>query len=76
MNPRDLFTEYAVTDATTPADFLARYYRPERYTGWGEEYAAVLLASYTADYERDGFVIISHHDSVTGKIVAMYKEQQ
>ena len=76
MNPKQLFTEYAVNDVNTPADFLARYYRPERYTERGEEYAAVLLASYTSDYERDGFVIISHHDSVTGKIVAMYKEQQ
>lgn len=42
---------------------------PDRYHGRGTEYAAALLESYTEDVERDGWVIISHHDSVTGRIV-------
>ncbi len=58
--------------ATSVADFLDRYYKPDRYHGRGADYAATLLASYEADFARDGYVIISHHDNVTGKIVAFF----
>lgn len=71
----DLFRQYTVTDVATVAEFLRRYYKPDRYTGRGAEYAAVLLASHQADFDRDGFDIISHHDSVTGQVVAFYGGQ-
>lgn len=73
---RALFEGYAVP-ASSVADFLARYYKPDRYilrtkaTGWSDTYASELLASYEADFTEKGWVIISHHDSMTGNIVAL-----
>ena len=58
--------------AQSVGDFLDRYYKPDRYTGRGEEYASHLLASYESDFTSRGFVIISHHDSVTGEVVAYF----
>jgi len=55
-------------------DFLARYYKPDRYTGRGAEYAAALLESHRQDFEHYGYDIISRHDSVTGQVVAYFKE--
>ena len=69
-----LFIEDRVP-ASSVADCLERYYKPDRYHGRGAEYAATLLASYEADFARDGYVIISHHDNVTGKIVAFFGPQ-
>jgi hypothetical protein len=62
-----------VTDVTSVIDFLDRYYRKERYTGRGKEYAAYLLKSHQEDFERDGFDCISRHDSVTGQPVMFVK---
>jgi hypothetical protein len=59
-------------EATSVSDFLARFYRPERYTGRGEDYAAALLASHQMDFDRQGYDIISHYDSVTGQVVAFF----
>jgi hypothetical protein len=66
-----LFADCAV-EAASVADFLDRYYKPERYRGRGPEYAATLLASHEADFARGGFDLISHHDSVTGLTVAFF----
>lgn len=74
INPRDMWKDKAVTDCRSVKDFLNRYYKPDRYTGRGEEYAAALLASYEKDVEDCGYTIISHHDSVTGGVVAYFKE--
>lgn len=63
-------------EAESVADFLARYYRPERYHGRGDDYAAGLLASYEADFARHGYTFISHHDSVTGRVVAFFGSEQ
>jgi hypothetical protein len=52
------------------ADFLDRYYRQERYTGRGNDYAASLLACYKEEYRRNGYIFISRHDSVTGRVVS------
>lgn len=57
--------------ANSVADFLARYYKAERYTLRGEAYAAVMLASHEADFENDGYDDISRFDSVTGCAVRM-----
>jgi len=66
-----MFEQYEVY-ALSVSDFLDRYYKPDRYKGRGEEYAKCLLASHEANYERDGYDIISHHDSVTGNVVAYF----
>jgi len=58
--------------ADSVADFLDRYYKKDRYTGRGADYAAVLLASYTEQYEKEGFCYCSHHDSNTGEVAAWY----
>lgn len=65
------YQQYAVP-ASSVADFLARYYKADRYTGRGEDYAATLLKSYEERFEADGYVIISHHDSKAGEIVAYF----
>ena len=63
---------YARREADSVADFLARYYKPDRYTGRGPEYAAGLLAAYTKEYNEKGWLMISRHDSVTGWVVSWY----
>jgi len=68
---RTLFRDCAVK-ASSLDDFLNRYYKPERYRGRGEAYAATLRASHQADLERDGCDVISRHDSVTGQTVAYF----
>lgn len=65
------FKKYKV-DAASVEDFLSRYYKSSRYTGRGPEYAECLLTSYKKQLQQDGFTFISHHDSVTGEVVAFY----
>ena len=67
----EVFRKYAVK-ACSVSDFLDRYYKPDRYRGRGADYAAGLLRSYQDDAARDGWIMISCHDSVTGKIVAYF----
>lgn len=72
MNTRyELFRKYQVK-ANSVEDFMARYYKAERYTGQGEEYARAVLQWKEETYAKDGFVVISHHDSITGETVAWY----
>ena len=59
-------------EAESVADFLEKYYKKARYHGHGVEYAAGLLASHEKDFELYGYDIISHHDSVTGEVVAYF----
>lgn len=66
-----MFEQNAVT-ASSVVDFLTRYYHADRYVERGPEYAACLLASHEADFARDGYDIISRHDSVTGRVVAYF----
>jgi len=68
------FRQYQATDVKTVEEFLARYYKPERYTGREEKYAASLLSSYQQEAESQGWVFISRHDSVTGRVVAFFTE--
>jgi hypothetical protein len=68
---REMWREYEVQADSLP-DFMQRYYKPDRYHGRGEEYAAVLLAGHQEDFDRDGYDVISHWDSVTGQTVAFF----
>ena len=53
-------------------DFLYRYYKPQRYIGRGQAYADYLLVAYKNQFNKYGHVFISHHDSVTGRVVAYF----
>ena len=68
---KPLFADKAV-EADSVEDFLNRYYKPQRFRERGEEYAQILIASHQRDFDRDGYDIISHHDSVTGRVVAWF----
>lgn len=71
IGPRS-FRRYQVP-ASSVKDFLDRYYKPDRYTGRGDSYAASLLQTYEQSVTLYGFAFISRHDSITGEIVAYYK---
>ena len=59
-----------IVQAGNIKDYLDRYYKKARYTGRGAEYAASLLKSYKAEYEKFGYVCTSLHDNVTGECIA------
>jgi hypothetical protein len=67
----ELFRRDAVR-ARSVSDFLDRYYKPDRYRGRGADYAASVLAYHQEAVEHDGWTMISHHESVTGKVVAYF----
>jgi len=59
-----------IVQATSIQDYLDKYYKRDRYTGRGEEYAKVLLTSYQEEYAARGYICTSHHDNVTGEMIA------
>lgn len=79
LEPKDrnqlyqLFKKYAVSDVQTVDQLLDRYYKPERYTGRGEQYANTLRSTYCQEYDTNGYVVITAHESITGQAVALYK---
>ena len=73
--PYEVFKDRRVTDVKTVAEFLDLYYKKDRYTGRGEEHAAVVLASHEKMFELWGMDWISRHDSVTGEVVAFYGKE-
>lgn len=68
---RELFRDDAVV-ATSLDDFLDRFYKPDRYRGRGEAYAAVIRAGAKNDLCEYGFTWMSRYESVTGRVVAYY----
>lgn len=44
--------------------------------GRGEEYAAHLLASHEEHLAEEGYDFITHHDSITGRVVSFYGGQK
>ena len=62
-------------EADSVEDFLKKYYKPERYTGRGKEYAQYLLQKYNKELEEQGYCFISPHDCVMGR-AAVYLGQQ
>jgi len=64
------FAQYAVPAASV-ADFLERYYKPERRAPvWDPERPERLVRSYEEEVARYGYCFISHHDSITGTTVS------
>lgn len=71
MNIYEKMKKYQV-QAESVEDFRQRYTKPERYQKRGTDYVPAVVQSAYEDMERYGFTIISHHDSVTGDVVAYY----
>lgn len=69
-----MYYDQRVLDVGSVEQFLAKYYKPERYGGRGKDYADALLASYKAEMKSTGFTYISRHDSKTGDVVSLYQE--
>lgn len=67
------FRKYKVT-ADSVEDFCDRFYKRDRYHDRGEEYMNIVLKGNKKDFDEHGWIIISHWDSVTGEIVAYFKE--
>lgn len=72
---KELFSKYIVKDCDSVETFVEQYYKHERFRGRGEEYAKLIIASQKEDLREDGICIISHHESVTGEIVAFIPKQ-
>lgn len=62
------FDSYQVP-ASSVSDFIDRYYKPSRIYTDVPDYEKTLKDSHSRDFERDGFDIISKHDSKTGEVV-------
>jgi hypothetical protein len=56
-----------IVEAESVADYLKRYYKPDRLASTGFE---VLRRSYEIELEVYGFVVTSHYDSVAGGLIA------
>lgn len=65
------FKKYEV-QANSISEFLKKYTRRERHEGRGQEYVDCRIQSHTEDLNKYRYTIISHHDSVTGDVVAYY----
>lgn len=74
-SPYHLFHKCKVTDVSSVAEFLDRYYKQDQYTGRGDEYAAVLLTTHKERFEKYDVDWISKHDSCTGEVVAFYGDE-
>jgi hypothetical protein len=72
MTSYENFKKYEVK-ADSLEDFLKRYTKYARHEGRGEEYVECRIKSHQEDMDKYGFTFISHHDSVTGQVVAYYK---
>lgn len=59
-----------IVKARSVKDYLKKYYKRDRYTGRGKEYAQSLLESYQEEYKKRGYIVTSHHDNVVGEIIA------
>lgn len=72
-NPYDGWRKYQV-QAGSLESFLEHYYKRDRYTGRGEDYAEAIRQSYRETLAHDGVCIISRHESRTGEVVAWYPD--
>ena len=58
--------DHFFAEGMTIKEFLDKYYKADRYTGRGKEYADSLTKSHQEHMDKNGFDIISHHDSKLG----------
>ncbi|MBS5307733.1 hypothetical protein [Clostridium sp.] len=74
-NLYELYKKYEVKDVKTIEEFLKKYGKYDRYEGRGEEYFNCSIKSNEEDLNKYGYTIISHHDSVTGRVVSFYNKE-
>lgn len=67
----EMFKKYKV-EANGVEDFLKKYTKYDRHEGRGKDYVECRIKSYKEELKECGFCFMSHHDSVTGEIVAYY----
>jgi len=71
-----MFKQHQVTDVETVTEFVNQYYKRskiEPHLKDYPDYKSLLINSREEDIKECGYTIISHHDSVTGSIVSLYK---
>lgn len=73
--PLHVHLEDIVHDCKSVEEFCHKYYKPERFTGRGEDYVKVVLKSNRDDLRKLGYACISEHCNITGKFIA-YVEQK
>lgn len=73
-NSYEHYKQYEV-QADNVEDFCKRYTKYDRHEGRGKEYADYRVNSYTEEFEKDGFTMMSHHESVTGQVVSYYNKE-
>lgn len=69
------FLKYKVSDVNTIEEFCNRYYKPDRFKNRGQQYMECVIKSDYEDMEKYGYCIITHHDSITGDVVAFYGKE-
>jgi len=70
----DMWRKVEQTDIKTVEEFLNKYCKHERYKGRGQDYADTVLNSAKESLKNKGNTILSRHESVTGQVVAFYRE--
>jgi hypothetical protein len=70
------FQRYEVTDVSTVNEFFLKYMKKDRYAGYGEEYTTAHCQWAEEQLREFGYVIISHHSSITGEIVSFYNQDR
>lgn len=65
------FKKYRV-EAKSIEDFLQKYTKHKQHYSRGKEYAQIRIEAHQDYINKYGFTFITHHDSVTGEIVAYY----
>jgi len=63
-----LFIKYKVNDVHTAKEFCEKYYKKERLP---KNY----IENSLADINKNGYVLISRHDSRTGETVSFYQKK-
>lgn len=68
IDPKDIYKRNRVNHCRSVEQFLLTYYRHiER-----EDDIYSLLEAYNRTFKEDGYIVITHHTSTTGKTVSYY----
>lgn len=70
-NQYESFKKYRV-EADSIEDFLKKYTKHNKYEEPIKGYVECRIKSFYEEFKKHGFCFITHHDSVTGEIVAYF----
>lgn len=65
-----IFEKFQVKDCKNITEFCEKYYKSSRFTERGVEYVKECIKSHKEDYIKNGYTILSHHESKTGGCVS------